>query len=298
MEISQNKTDRKVTNDKDIVFDTYVRVLMFMIENKGKSFMNSDIKHSLFGDTTDTSIKNMLKKIVDFYVESEIFKKVTEITDVNGKIVELKPNQNRVRLYDIDLDDNGEDYGVRIHIPQSRDGRIKLCETVASMVTSIKDAVIYTSSIQTVLESQLFGFNTDFVSQTISKSILRQQNINNQYNETIGMYPIDIIMSIIKSQINVNVTFENFGNTIQLNNTKIKRISIKENGFDIHFDNFISQNQSDLNQIKLIENSSEDGLRGDVDKLKELSETIDDETIKEVIIKITTFEEGVDVFEF
>ena len=61
MEISQNKTDRKVTNDKDIVFDTYVRVLMFMIENKGKSFMNSDIKHSLFGDTTDTSIKNMLK---------------------------------------------------------------------------------------------------------------------------------------------------------------------------------------------------------------------------------------------
>ncbi len=60
----------------------------------------------------------------------------------------------------------------------------------------------------------------------------------------------------------------------------------------------VSQNQSDLKQIKLIENTSEDGLRNDVDKLKELSETIDDETIKEVIKKITTFEEGVDVFEF
>ena len=81
-------------------------------------------------------------------------------------------------------------------------------------------------------------------------------------------------------------------------NTKIRRISIKENGFDIHFDNFISQNQSDLNQITYIENTSEDGLRSDVDKLNELSKTIDDETIKKVIEDIVRFENGVDIFTF
>lgn len=294
-----DKIKREVKHQKDEIFETYVSVLVFMMENRDKSFKKSEIGGFIFGEGYQSTEKNMVSRCVNKLIDTDILRLVTETTDDNGKSVELPSNQSRVRLYDRDLDDKDDtEFGVDFHIPKTKDGKINLSNTISSIVKGDPFPSIYSVSIKTVLESQLFGFNTDFVSQTISKSILRQQNINNQYNETIGMYPIDIILSIIKSQINVNVTFENFGNTIQLNNTKIKRISIKENGFDIHFDNFISQNQSDLNQIKLIENTSEDGLRSDVDKLKELSETIDDETIKEVIKKITTFEEGVDVFEF
>lgn len=331
-ENKKKKTDikRKVTNFKEDIFNTYVRVLMFMIENKGKSFLNKDIRYSIFGDDKSIPIKNMVNRCIDFYVSSGILIKVTILKDKNGNDTEVvvdkdsydkcdkkfevdfngvdvnvKPYNVKVRLYDKDIDGVDEEgnyyddyYLVDLHIPKSRDGRENLCQTVASMFTHIPDSDIYTPAIKKVLESQLFGFNTDFVTQTISKSILRKQNIINQCNKQNGFYSMDIITSIMKSQININVTFENFGNTIQLKNTKIRRISIKENGFDIHFDNFISQNQSDLNQITYIENTSEDGLRSDVDKLNELSKTIDDETIKKVIEDIVRFEKGVDIFTF
>ena len=304
----ENKTDRKVIHTKDSIFDTYVNVLLLMIENKGKSFMNSEIREKLFDDPTNTSVKSMVKRVVDFYVGSSIFVKVTEITDNNGNIVELKPNQYRIRLYDkdidritkIDKDGNEIDddyYNVHLHIPKSRDGRERFCQTVSSMITQIPNVDIYTPTLKTVLESQIFGFQTDFVSQTIGKVVVKHHNIQNMSDKTNG-YPLDVIMSIIDSQINVNVKFENFGNTIELNNTKIKKVTIKENGFDIHFDNFISQNQSDIKQILSIENSSEDGLRDDIEKVREMINDLPSEEKEKITKLIGEVTPSMDIFEF
>lgn len=304
----ENKTDRKVIHTKDSIFDTYVNVLLLMIENKGKSFMNSEIREKLFDDPTNTSVKSMVKRVVDFYVGSSIFVKVTEITDNNGNMVELKPNQYRIRLYDkdidritkIDKDGNEIDddyYNVHLHIPKSRDGRERFCQTVSSMITQIPNVDIYTPTLKTVLESQLFGFQTDFVSQTIGKVVVKHHNIQNMSDKTNG-YPLDVIMSIIDSQINVNVKFENFGNTIELNNTKIKKVTIKENGFDIHFDNFISQNQSDIKQILSIENSSEDGLRDDIEKVREMINDLPSEEKEKITKLIGEVTPSMDIFEF
>lgn len=304
----ENKTDRKVIHTKDSIFDTYVNVLLLMIENKGKSFMNSEIREKLFDDPTNTSVKSMVKRVVDFYVGSSIFVKVTEITDNNGNMVELKPNQYRIRLYDkdidritkIDKDGNEIDddyYNVHLHIPKSRDGRERFCQTVSSMITQIPNVDIYTPTLKTVLESQIFGFQTDFVSQTIGKVVVKHHNIQNMSDKTNG-YPLDVIMSIIDSQINVNVKFENFGNTIELNNTKIKKVTIKENGFDIHFDNFISQNQSDIKQILSIENSSEDGLRDDIEKVREMINDLPSEEKEKINKLIREVTPSMDIFEF
>ena len=304
----ENKTDRKLIHTKDSIFDTYVNVLLLMIENKGKSFMNSEIREKLFDDPTNTSVKSMVKRVVDFYVGSSIFVKVTEITDNNGNMVELKPNQYRIRLYDkdidritkIDKDGNEIDddyYNVHLHIPKSRDGRERFCQTVSSMITQIPNVDIYTPTLKTVLESQIFGFQTDFVSQTIGKVVVKHHNIQNMSDKTNG-YPLDVIMSIIDSQINVNVKFENFGNTIELNNTKIKKVTIKENGFDIHFDNFISQNQSDIKQILSIENSSEDGLRDDIEKVREMINDLPSEEKEKITKLIGEVTPSMDIFEF
>jgi hypothetical protein len=304
----ENKTDRKVIHTKDSIFDTYVNVLLLMIENKGKSFMNSEIREKLFDDPTNTSVKSMVKRVVDFYVGSSIFVKVTEITDNNGNMVELKPNQYRIRLYDkdidritkIDKDGNEIDddyYNVHLHIPKSRDGRERFCQTVSSMITQIPNVDIYTPTLKTVLESQIFGFHTYFVSQTIGKVVVKHHNIQNMSDKTNG-YPLDVIMSIIDSQINVNVKFENFGNTIELNNTKIKKVTIKENGFDIHFDNFISQNQSDIKQILSIENSSEDGLRDDIEKVREMINDLPSEEKEKITKLIGEVTPSMDIFEF
>lgn len=312
----ENKTDRKVIHTKDDKFDTYVRVLLLMIENKDKSFMNSEIREKLFDNPTEKSIKSMVKRVVDFYVSSGILVKVTNFTDEdgneieykiesdnsittnNGDEIDVKSHQIRVRLYDNEIDGYEDDYySVDLHIPKSRDGRERFCQTVSSMITTIPNVDIYTPTLKTVLESQLFGFQTDFVSNTIGRVILKHHNIQNMSNKTDG-YPLDVIMSIINSQINVNVKFENFGNTIELNNTKIKKVTIKENGFDIHFDNFISQNQSNINQIISIENVSEDTLRDDIEKLKELINELpsdDKEKISKLIREVTP---SMDMFIF
>lgn len=320
MNDSTNETKRKVTHTKDDVFDTYVNVLMFMIENKGKSFMNSEIKRHIFRDTTDSSIKTMIKRVVDFYVGSGILVKVTNIVDndgneveyiiedgkinINGKEVEVKPQQIKVRLYDKKkdgIDENGEfyedEYIVDLHIPKSRDGKERLCQTVSSMITTIPYADIYTPTIKTVLESKLFGLQTDFVTQIIGKVILKHHYMTHSGKEDSG-YPLDLIVSIIESKISVNVEFENFGNVIRLNNTKIKKITIKENGYDIHFDNFISQNQSDIKQIKLIENTSVDGLYDDVKKVRDMIDNIsleNKDNIKNIIDDVFDLS---NIFEF
>ena len=140
-------------------------------------------------------------------------------------------------------------------------------------------------------------FQTDFVSQTIGKVVVKHHNIQNMSDKTNG-YPLDVIMSIIDSQINVNVKFENFGNTIELNNTKIKKVTIKENGFDIHFDNFISQNQSDIKQILSIENSSEDGLRDDIEKVREMINDLPSEEKEKITKLIGEVTPSMDIFEF
>lgn len=124
--------------------------------------------------------------------------------------------------------------------------------------------------ISTVINSNAFGLETSFVSQTIGKLIVFNHNNLNKNNKTEGYYPLDVLIKIIESGNSVDVEFENFGNTLKLQNTKIKKIVVSENSFDLHFENFVSQNHTDISQIKKIDNHSEDGLREDVDKVIKL----------------------------
>ena len=60
-----------------------------MIENKGKSFLNKDIRYSIFGDDKSIPIKNMVNRCIDFYVSSGILIKVTILKDKNGNDTEV-----------------------------------------------------------------------------------------------------------------------------------------------------------------------------------------------------------------
>lgn len=325
------KTERKKivgrgkVHFSDEKFNTYFNVIKFLIDNRYKAFSNLEIRKKFYDDEEEakkTSVKAMFKSCINFYVSCGILTKIVILTNKNNEdieirvtsdyydfddksyevelddeIVKVKATNGKVRLYnkEVDIYDEFGDIEyevVDLKIPSNDDGIINLCNIIASMVIADKNANISSEKMKPILETNMFGFQTDFVVQTISKTILKQQKIKKNFN-----YPLDLIITIMKSKINVNITLENSGNTIELKNTKIKKISIKENGLDIHFDNFISQNHSDLNQIKLIENSSEDNLIKDIETVKELIEKLPaDEKIKiseildEVYILLMLFE--------
>lgn len=289
---------REVKHSDDDIFNTYVNVLVFMMENKDKSFQKKEIGGYIFGDGYQSTEKNMVSRCVNTLINCEILKVVTEVTDENGNTKELPTNQTKVRLYNKDIDDkDDEEFGIDFKIPKTDEGKTKLSETLSSIVRGNPYPSIYSPIIQTVMESNMFGLQRGFVSQTIGRVILKHHNIQNISNETEG-YPLDVIMSIIDSQINVNIKLENFGNTIQLNKTKIKKVTVKENGFDIHFDNFISQNQSDINQIISIENTSEDGLRNDINEVKKLIEDLPSDEKEKFENIISSVSNVIDLFEF
>ncbi|MFW3405627.1 hypothetical protein ACN9JU_01940 [Aliarcobacter butzleri] len=129
--------------------------------------------------------------------------------------------------------------------------------------------------ISSVVNSNAFGDNKGFVSQTIGKLILFNHNNMNINNKTEGYYPLGVLIQIIESGNSIDIEFENFGNNLILQNTTIKKIVVNENSFDLHFDNFVSQNHTDISQIKKIDNHSEDGFRNDVDKVIELINGLD-----------------------
>lgn len=129
--------------------------------------------------------------------------------------------------------------------------------------------------ISTVINSNAFGLQTDFVTQTIGKLTIFNHNNSNISNKTEGYYPLYILIQIIESGNSIDIEFENSGNNLKLQNTKLKKIVINENLFDLHLDNFMSQNHTDISQIKKITNHSEDELRNNVDKVNELINGLD-----------------------
>ena len=150
--------------------------------------------------------------------------------------------------------------------------------------------------VSTVIQSNAFGLETDFVCKTLGKLLIERQNtINTQNNRVI--YTLPLLIEIIGSNNKIDIEFENYGNNIKLQNTQINQITIKENSFDIIFDNFISMNQSDILQIKSITNSDINGLNDDYEKLKELVNGLD-EKYKLTFRNILMLFSYDDVFEF
>ena len=152
--------------------------------------------------------------------------------------------------------------------------------------------------ISTVIKSDSFGDNKRFVSQTIGKLLIFNHNNININNNTEGYYPLDVLIQIIESGNSVDVEFENFGNILKLQNTKIKKIVVSENSFDLHFENFVSQNHTNILQIKKIDNHSEDGLRNDIDKVIELIDGLNEKDKKYFKNKFNTLTAPYDIFVF
>ena len=73
--------------------------------------------------------------------------------------------------------------------------------------------------------------------------------------------------------------------------TKLEKITVNTESFDLHFDNFISKNQTNISQIKKIEKSIDNlELNSNIRKVMELIDGLDDkhkEFIKDEFQKLS-----------
>ena len=150
--------------------------------------------------------------------------------------------------------------------------------------------------VSTVIKSNAFGFQTDFVAKIFGKLLIEKQNLSNSYKEEI-VYPLPLLIEIIESKTKINIEFENYGNKIKLQNVQMNQIVIKENSFDIIFDNFTSMNQSDISQIKSIKNSDNNEFLNDYKKLKELVNELDEKHKSNFDLIMKDFE-SIDIFSW
>jgi len=150
--------------------------------------------------------------------------------------------------------------------------------------------------ISTIINSNAFSdINKGFIINTVGKLLVETQNNLNTQNKKVGFYPLPLLIELIESNIKVNIEFENNGNVIKLNNTQMKKIIIKENSFDLHFDNFISMNQIDISQIISIINVDKNFDKKRVD---ELIEELDNSTYKTTFKNMMNQFAYDDIFEF
>ncbi|MGP2656521.1 hypothetical protein ACOJTA_05690 [Malaciobacter sp. WC5094] len=303
----REKVKREVKHTKDDILDTYIDVLVFLMENKDKPYMKSEIGKYIFKDGYQSTEKNMLSRCIDRLIDTEILTLITQTINEEGKTIKLPKNQYKVRLYNKDIDAENSFYdAIDFKIPkgktnEDRQKRRNLSKTLSLMLKgNIGDysLTIYDNVVRNIMESNLFALQTNFASQTIGRVLLQHHHNKNVINEIEDFYSLCLLINIIHSKINIDITIENFGNIIELKNTKIKKISIKENGFDIHFDNFISQNQSNIKQIIKIKDSNEDTLLTDINRLKKTIEEIPSDEKKEFIQLIEETLPSLEIFQF
>ncbi len=140
--------------------------------------------------------------------------------------------------------------------------------------------------ITSVVNSNAFGEYKGLVLQTIGNLHLYKKDLQNDKS-----YTLDYLIGLVECGSDINIQFENFGNNFNLQNTKLEKITVNTESFDLHFDNFISKNQTNISQIKKIEKSIDNlELNSNVRKVMELIDGLDDkhkEFIKDEFQKLS-----------
>ena len=262
---------RKYPTDKNGFFVINEKLKFKQIEKKllsfefiGNKFKNIDIDVNKDFTDNENKKRNLLKDVI--IIDNE---KVTlvDIADTSVRAEDC--------LYRLNQPNKCNSNPINYVIPA--DDKIDLfVDFLDRMIDrKINDDGVYNRNItsrlvSTVINSNAFGFQTNFVAETVGKLLIEK------HNKLKIQYTLPLLIEIIESKNKIDIEFKNNGNNIKLQNTQIKQITVKENSFDLVFDNFISMNQSDILQIKSITNSNENELSSDYYKLKELVNELDE----------------------
>ena len=205
-----------------------------------------------------TSLKYRLFKDEDFYTKEDL-------AEVKKKGKEIQKIGLNIPKVNIDL----------------------FCETIVSMLLKRQNTNIFTNErVQAISQSKLFSFNTSFISNTVTKLMLK--TIKEVRDEYTVIYLLNFIQ--LNSSIDCKIVIDNTEFTIT--NTRLEKIIFNAKSFDLQFHN-ARVTLTDITQIISIKCSDTNSLEDD---MKQLRLMLNDYDVKEIkpFIKII---EDIDMYQ-
>jgi len=224
---------------KDEKLESYTNIFLQFLRNPSKQLMQKDIKEILYSNDKNDSVKKFIQRAINQFANSFFLKRITETTDINGKKIKLKANQIKFQL-------NYDDDELQINIPPTEKGRINLAKLISTFVIADSNITMYDTVLSPIIASNVFRLQKD-VFQTFNKLRLKYFVENN--------YSFSQLYELSLSKIQIDIKLKNHQSELFIQNTTLQKIIINEQGFDLYFENFISQNHKNFSDILFVKNS-------------------------------------------
>jgi len=261
------------------VAERYVLILTYAIDTIYRKDKNGTFdKKDLFihmGNLTDKTYKNSTQ----WFTERQIFEKVGDTFSTKYKI----HSEFKFRL------------------SKSKENIKKQCEYIISQLGTFSDrlwdkATETTSNLYEDFfeNNERFAFIPTIKHQSI-KDTLSEVIINDYNKENEGVYPYELLQTMILTKSRFTVQIKNSQLNIKMKSVQLKKITFNIDTVSLEFNNSKFEIES-LGHIKLISIPKTKGLRARVDKSMTLLQKYDNESVKPLIYLFDKLVTGEDMF--
>ena len=166
-----------------------------------------------------------------------------------------------------------------------------LCRTIVSLLYVNPKETIQDSMVRLIIESNAFNFISSISLNDIVSDLIIY--VHNHFYE--NTYNLLYLAQLIRFDSNFNIEIVSDNSSYKLNNRKLKKIHINEDGINLEFDKSTIY-INDLSEIKSIDRIDEDYLKQNIHKLREVIAEMDTDDSKEIVELLENYDVLTNIF--
>lgn len=238
--------------------------------NKDAEFSRSELsKSKIFEDLDKTPTESALKRDLIFLSEALVFEPIGE---------------GKGKRY------HKSDY-LTISFSSVDEKLSALCRTIVSLLYVNPKETIKDSMVGLIIKSNAFNYISSIpLNDIVSDLIIYVHNHNNE-----NTYNLLFLTQLIRFDSNFNIEIVSDDSSYKLNNRKLKKIHINDDGINLEFDKSMIY-INDLSEIKSIERIDENYLNQNIHKLREVISEMDADDSKEIVELLENYDVLTNIF--
>lgn len=238
--------------------------------NKDAEFSRSELsKSKIFEDLDKTPTESALKRDLIFFTNTLLFDAIGEGKGkryVKGEYLDVTFSPIETKLS-------------------------ALCRTIVSLLYLNPKETIEDSMVGLIIKSNAFNYISSIpLNDIVSDLIIYVHNHNNE-----NTYNLLFLTQLIRFDSNFNIEIVSDDSSYKLNNRKLKKIHINEDGISLEFNKSMIY-INDLSEIKSIERIDENYLNQNIHKLREVISEMDADDSKEIVDLLENYDVLTNIF--